>query len=441
MASIKFIMGKRGDDVRADITLRLTISNAKKVQSRVKGVTVFRKHWSDAKQCNDTSRKFVKPWELQEMTAINDTLTSLSSHVKGLADTTDNDIITKDWLNDAIDRYLHPEKYKPKEEPKEEPMTLIKAVNKFIDDAPSRIIQSGPHKGRQIGRATRYQYKQMHSHLMGFLKSEGKEDILLSKVDTDFYNRFVTYLYSQGQKMNTVGKHVKNIKAAINALPMKDRVNCEFTERRKCVKLSEKVDNIYLDETELQSLADLNLTAIPYLDRVRDQFLVLAWTGQRFSDLDQLVKDNILEDGLCKRFIIKQTKTSETVEIPILPQVQAILDKYNYKMPRVIDNQVFNRFIKEVARMAGINSKVKISHTEQKKDGTAGEVTRTYEKWEKVASHTGRRSFVTNLFMRGIDVLEIMRISGHRDISVFKDYIKASRSENANSVYKQFTNN
>jgi site-specific recombinase XerD len=434
-------MGKRGDDVRADITLRLTISNAKKVQSRVKGVTVFRKYWSDAKQCNDTSRKFIKPWELQEMTAINNTLTSLSSHVKGLADATDNDIITKDWLNDAIDRYLHPEKYKPKEDPKEEPMTLIKAVNKFIDDAPSRIIQSGPHKGRQIGRATRYQYKQMHSHLMGFLKSEGKEDILLSKVDTDFYNRFVTYLYSQGQKMNTVGKHVKNIKAAINALPMKDRVNCEFTERRKCVKLSEKVDNIYLDETELQSLAELNLTAIPYLDRVRDQFLVLAWTGQRFSDLDQLVKDNILEDGLCKRFIIKQTKTSETVEIPILPQVQAILDKYNYKMPRVIDNQVFNRFIKEVARMAGINSKVKISHTEQKKDGTAGEVTRTYEKWEKVASHTGRRSFVTNLFMRGIDVLEIMRISGHRDISVFKDYIKASRSENANSVYKQFTNN
>ena len=441
MASIKFIMGKRGDDVRADITLRLTISNAKKVQSRVKGVTVFRKHWSDAKQCNDTSRKFVKPWELQEMTAINDTLTSLSSQVKGLADATDDGEITKDWLKDAIDRYLHPEKYKPKEEPKEEPMTLIKAVNKFIEDAPSRIIQSGPHKGRQIGRATRYQYKQMHSHLMGFLKSEGKEDILLSKVDTDFYNRFVTYLYSQGQKMNTVGKHVKNIKAAINALPMKDRVNCEFTERRKCVKLSEKVDNIYLDETELQSLADLDLTAIPYLDRVRDQFLVLAWTGQRFSDLDQLVKDNILEDGLCKRFIIKQTKTSETVEIPILPQVQAILDKYNYNMPRVIDNQVFNRFIKEVARMAGINSKVKISHTEQKKDGTAGEVTRTYEKWEKVASHTGRRSFVTNLFMRGIDVLEIMRISGHRDISVFKDYIKASRSENANSVYKQFTNN
>lgn len=441
MASIKFIMGKRGDDVRADITLRLTISNAKKVQSRVKGVTVFRKYWSDAKQCNDTSRKFIKPWELQEMTAINDTLTSLSSHVKGLADATDDGKITKDWLKDAIDRYLHPEKYKPKEEPKEEPMTLIKAVNKFIDDAPSRIIQSGPHKGRQIGRATRYQYKQMHSHLMGFLKSEGKEDILLSKVDTDFYNRFVTYLYSQGQKMNTVGKHVKNIKAAINALPMKDRVNCEFTERRKCVKLSEKVDNIYLDETELQSLADLDLTAIPYLDRVRDQFLVLAWTGQRFSDLDQLVKDNILEDGLCKRFIIKQTKTSETVEIPILPQVQAILDKYNYNMPRVIDNQVFNRFIKEVARMADINSKVKISHTEQKKDGTAGEVIRTYEKWEKVASHTGRRSFVTNLFMRGIDVLEIMRISGHRDISVFKDYIKASRSENANSVYKQFTNN
>ncbi len=441
MARIKFIKGKRGDDVRADITLRLTISNAKKVQSKVPGVQVFRDYWSEAKQCNDTTRKFVKPWEMDEITNINSTLSGLSSHVLAQAAATSEDEITKSWLDNVVDSYLHPAKFAPKEEPKEEPMTLMRAVNKFIEDAPTRIIQTGPHKGRQIGRATRYQYKQMHDHLIGFLKSEGKEDIILSEVDTDFYNRFVTYLYSQGQKMNTVGKHVKNIKAAINALPMKDRVNCEFTERRKCVKLSEKVDNIYLDETELQSLADLDLTAIPHLDRARDQFLVLAWTGQRFSDLDQLVKDNILEDGLCKRFIIKQTKTSETVEIPILPQVQAILDKYNYNMPRVIDNQVFNRFIKEAARIAGINSKVKISHTEQKKDGTAGEVTRTYEKWEKVASHTGRRSFVTNLFMRGIDVLEIMRISGHRDISVFKDYIKTSRSENANSVYHQFTIN
>lgn len=433
-------MGKRGDGERADITLRLTVSNAKKVQSKVPGVQVYRKHWSDPKQCNDLSRKFVKPWERDEITNINTTLNGLSSEVLAKAAATNEDEITKTWLSDIMDRYLHPDKYAPKEEPKEEPMTLMRAVNKFINDAPTRIIQTGPHKGRQIGRATQYQYKQMHDHLIGFLENEGIEDILLSKVGTDFYNRFITYLYSTGKKMNTVGKHVKNIKAAINALPMKDRVNCEFTERRKCVKLSEKVDNIYLDETELQAIADLDLTAIPYLDRARDQFLVLAWTGQRFSDLGQLIKDNILEDGMCQRFIIKQTKTSETVEIPILPQVQAILNKYNYNMPRVIDNQVFNRFIKEIAQMAGINSKVKISHTEQKKDGTAGEVTKTYEKWEKVSSHTGRRSFVTNLFNRGIDVLEIMRISGHRDISVFKDYIKTSRSENANSVYHQFTN-
>ena len=441
MASIKFIMGKRGDDVRADITLRLTISNAKKVQSRVKGVTVFRKYWSDAKQCNDTSRKFIKPWELQEMTAINDTLTSLSSHVKGLADTTDNDIITKDWLNDAIDRYLHPEKYKPKEEPKEEPMTLIKAVNKFIDDAPSRIIQSGVHKGRQIGRTTQLQYKQMRDQLKGFLESEKREDISLSKVNTDFYNKFVTYLYGQGFKMNTAGKHVKNIKAAINALPMRLRIDCEFVEPRKCPKPTEKVDNIYLTEEELQAITDLDLSSIPYLDRVRDQFIVLAWTGQRYSDLEKLIKDNIQEDDTCKKFVIKQAKTNKRVEIPIFPQVLAVLEKYGYNMPRVMDGQPFNRFIKEIAKKAGINGKVRQTHTEKREDGTVGDVTREYEKWQKVMSHTARRSFITNLFLRGFDILEIMRISGHTDISIVMDYVKTTNKENANNVYRKFTNN
>ncbi|MDY6259125.1 MAG: hypothetical protein SPL53_04740, partial [Bacteroidales bacterium] len=84
MASIKYILGKRGGD-RPEVILRLTISNALKVQTKVPGVLVYRQYWSESKQCNDTTRKFAKPWEVEEMAEVNKTLAALAAEVLSLA--------------------------------------------------------------------------------------------------------------------------------------------------------------------------------------------------------------------------------------------------------------------------------------------------------------------------------------------------------------------
>lgn len=42
---------------------------------------------------------------------------------------------------------------------------------------------------------------------------------------------------------------------------------------------TEDVDNVYLNETELQLLKDFDFSGTPHLERVRDWFLLLAWTG------------------------------------------------------------------------------------------------------------------------------------------------------------------
>lgn len=56
-------------------------------------------------------------------------------------------------------------------------------------------------------------------------------------------------------------------------------------------------------------------------------------------------------------------------------------------------------------------------------------------KYEMITSHTARRSGVTNLYKEGVlDTREMMSISGHQSESVFEEYIKVSRSEQADKI-------
>ena len=425
MASIKYIIGKRGGD-RPEVILRLTIDNSLKVQSKVPGVLVYRQYWSEAKQCNDTSRKFIKPWEVQEMAAINKTLANLAAEVLTRATATAEEDITRAWLTAEVDSILHPEKYGQVEEA---PKTLMQAVNDLIAGAPIRIVQ---RTGKPVNARTQIHYKQMRAHLETYLRAHDLADLDLADVNKDFYDSFVAFLYGQGLKLNTIGKHIKNIKAAINALPLAQRATCEFVEPKKCVKLTEEVDNIYLTETELEAIATLPIDT-PYLDRVRDQFILLAWTGCRYSDLDKLTRDNIVTINGREFFKIEQQKTGARPTIPILPATRAILEKYAYNVPRPMANQKFNEYIKDVARRAGLTDEVKITRTEAGK-----RVTQRYSKWQCVSAHTARRSFATNMYKRDFPTLMIMKITGHQTEKAFLSYIKVTEDENAERMMKLF---
>lgn len=360
-------------------------------------------------------------------------LNDLNNHLEKIVK--DNGALGKEELQLAIDKFLHPEKFVPKEE-KPIVQTLMQAVEKFIADAPTRIQ---PKKGRPIGARTIMQHKNTQSKLTEYLKKKRIKDINISDVNQDFYNSFVNFLYEQGFKMNTVGKHIKNIKAAINALPQEQRVMCEFVEQKKCAKLAEDVDTIYLTEDELNTIATIQLPA-EYLDKVRDQFILLAWTGCRYSDLDKLNRDNIhkMSNGH-ECFKIEQQKTETKVIIPILPQAREILEKYDYNIPKVIANQKFNEFLKEVARLAGLDDEVTITHTQINEDSKKAErVTQRFAKWECVTAHTARRSFATNMYKRDFPTLMIMAITGHKSESSFLKYIKVTEEENAERMMEKF---
>jgi integrase len=157
------------------------------------------------------------------------------------------------------------------------------------------------------------------------------------------------------------------------------------------------------------------------LERVRDLFLLGCHTGLRFSDWWKLSRANLnVKDPDNPYFEIVTKKTDQSVIIPLLPDAEEILEKYDYQLPK-ISAQKFNEYIKEVCELAiGEETFLRIySEAGQMKNERVA-------KWTRVSSHAARRSFVTNYWERGMPVSLIMQITGHTTEAQFFEYIDVS---------------
>ena len=248
MAKTKYIISKRDGD-RSKVALRVTMSSRTKVQAQVPGVLVYRKYWSDTKQCIDTTRKYIQPWEKKEIDQINECLKNLAAKVESMATSIPEYDINKEWLQSTVDNILYPDKYAPKVE---KPKTLKQAIVSFIEDAPNKVVKRKGHpNGVHIAPRTIYQYKQLQNQINAYLKAHKLPDMEIIEINEVFYNSFVLFLEKRGYKVNTIGYFVKSLKAVINSLPLAQRAECEFIAPKKCAKLVEDVENIYLNEDDL----------------------------------------------------------------------------------------------------------------------------------------------------------------------------------------------
>lgn len=114
-----------------------------------------------------------------------------------------------------------------------------------------------------------------------------------------------------------------------------------------------------------------------------------------------------------------QEKTNARVTVPVSSELKAIFERYNYEIPHIAD-QVFNRYIKQCCQKAGITDSVTIKEVVGGK-----EVKTTKEKWELVTSHTARRTGATLMYLSGMDVYDIIKITGHASPAILKKYIRA----------------
>jgi hypothetical protein len=333
------------------------------------------------------------------------------------------DNLDKDWLKETVDKYYNP--YKDNEI--NIPEDLISFIDYYIDERRDEVTRASVTKFNVI------------KHKMQRLQEQRGKTILISNIGEDFKNELVRYYRVENYAQNTIQRELGIIKTFCKQAK---RLGVETSPQLDDLKLkTEKIKPLYLNFAELKQIEDTK-DLQDYLDNARDWLIISCYTGQRVSDFMRFNKDMIrIEKGKSLLEFIQQ-KTQKLMTIPMHEKVINILSKRNGEFPRAISDQRYNEYIKQVCEKAKLNDMVSGKRqtnieTDNEKPSKIRNVSGTFEKWQLVTSHIGRRSFATN-FYGPIPTNYLIYVTGHSSESLFLKYVGKSNKDKAMELFKYF---
>ncbi|MCB0578635.1 MAG: site-specific integrase [Phaeodactylibacter sp.] len=276
------------------------------------------------------------------------------------------------------------------------------------------------------------QYEVFLDHLGQF--SESYYPLRWDNINLEWFDHFQDYSFNvKGHSNNTLVKHIKILKSF-----MKRAVQAGLTDNMACqgFKVKEDVPVLtYFTMQEVERIRALDLAGNERLAKMRDRAIVGAFTGMRFSDLDQLTVEHFtsIRDREGKKvdaIRFMQSKTKQVITIPLHPFVKETIERNGGVLPS-LSHQKSNKYLKELCQLAGIDSPVTIVRNK------AGQtVSETLPKWDAVTTHTLRATAATNLYKMGVPAKTIMKFGGWRDEKVFQRYIRLADEEHTVIVAK-----
>ena len=288
---------------------------------------------------------------------------------------------------------------------------------------------------RKIVSGTIYNHRNALKRLQKFC--EDKNIRLAWEIFNDqFEERFTAWMMDKNYASNTISAQYSIMKVWLGEAELQGLITDKSFHRyrTKC----QDVENVYLSEEDINKINAINfedetikrqIDPREQIEITRDLFIVACWTGLRFSDWKDLSGVNIHNDTM----VVHTHKTNTTVVIPLHPMVKAIIAKYNGVLPKCTHKTHTLKHIRKCAELAGINEQVSLSRV---KGGQS--IIRTGAKSQFIMNHTARRSFATNMYLRGIPSLSIMAITGHTTEANFLKYIKVDKQQHARIVAQAF---
>jgi len=343
---------------------------------------------------------------------LNSTLNKLKEKIKRRLRllSLENDFLTIDMIKNEIENSLSIKT------PIDSKKVFWESLNQFIE---SRKIE------KRIRTVQKYQT--LLVHLQDFEK-EKHYQITFERIDLEFFERFTAYLIKDLKHTNnTIGKYISCLKTFLHWATDKNyNTKIDF---RKFKVYNEKSDIIYLTEAELMKIYTLDLSYDKTLAKVRDVFCFQCFTGQRFSDIENLKRDDLKNDA----WYLHTYKTKDIIEIPLSSLAKEILNKYkaDSKPLPVISHQKTNDFIKEVCKLAEIKEPITLV-----KYSGAERIDNSKLKYDLVTTHTARRTFVTLSLEKGMRPETIMEITGHTSYKTFRKYIKITSKVKRDEINK-----
>lgn len=367
--------------------------------------------WKNGK-CKNANKKMFDT----DLESINAKLLKIESYI--LQEYSNHPTVSdvKIWLRLCIDNILNPR---------------IKSVysSNLIDfiDTYLELRQNS------ITKRTNYKIKVLKSMLIDFCNFNKKPSVILFKdMDNYFKDSFEKYCLNINYKHDTIYSKLKDAKAISKFAENYDIETHPHTKEWKLGVtkfVKDKPKHIYLSLIELERIKNCKVIQDD-LDIARDWLIIACFTGQRVSDFLRFEKSMIVEYQGAQYIEFKQEKTKKLMQIPILKEVQKILDKRNGDFPKKISDVRLNQDIKIVCKYAKITELVYGSKSQVLEDNTKRGVIGDYPKYKLVASHIGRRSFATNFYTL-IPTADIMYMTGHTTEKQFLMYIGKTEREMA----------
>lgn len=328
--------------------------------------------------------------------------------------------LSSKWLDQAIDKALHPKKYFIEEDISK---TFFDVFDAYIDS------YRGTERMKQHYRSV----KRIFQRFELFKRTTEKSfTITFENLNTNILRDFEVFIQEEHKLFE---KYPGIYKAVPDSRPPKqrgrNRTNKIFRYIRTVVrwaieenlttihsfpkfKIKEDVYGtpIYISIEERNHLYNFDLSTNSELAIQRDIFVFQCLIGCRVGDLNKMEKSSLINGAI--EYIARKTKDEQpiTVRVPLNSVSKEIIERYSNasgeRLLPFISEHKYRTAIKEMFKITGLTRMVTIINPT-----TGNEEKRPLN--EIAATHIARKTFIGNLYKKVKDPNLVGALSGHKE--------------------------
>lgn len=237
------------------------------------------------------------------------------------------------------------------------------------------------------------------------LLHEFSPDLTFQRITYTFLKDFELFLRNKGFIVNTVAKHLRQLRTILNEAIRKDLLSPEANPFRKYKIRTTTSKHCFLLPDELAKLESLLIhDDHKNLQHTLDAFLFCCYTGLRYSDFTHLTVNNLIKpDGKNTWIVFKSIKTEVEIQIPLYLLFQGkaipILRKYQKNLNDFFvlrPNSTINKELIRIGKLAKIE--------------------------KHFSFHTARHTNASLLIYEGVPITTVQKLLGHQSIKTTEGY-------------------
>ena len=215
-----------------------------------------------------------------------------------------------------------------------------------------------------------------------------------------FLRDFEVHLKEKGNSVNTVAKHMRQLRTLVNEAINQGYIPSDAYPFRKYKIKQAKGRKEFLTPDELKRLENLDVDK--KLRHVLDAFLFCCYTGLRFSDFCQLSPANFIKVNGKRWLHFTSVKTGVEIRLPLHllfeSRALGILDRYPDigSFAALPCNSEVNKQLRKLAGLCGIKKRI------------------TY--------HVSRHTCATLLVHQGVPITTVQKLLGHTSVKTTQIY-------------------